>query len=59
MSPVKREKNLRVMMSDDEARQLTELADHAGLSASDWIRQTIRRAHAETFPAPPPKPRKG
>lgn len=43
---VQRPNQLKVLISDDEQGQLRELADHAGLTVADWIRQTIRREHA-------------
>jgi hypothetical protein len=39
-----------VRVDEDEAEMLKALADHQGLSASDVVRQFIRRAHAEAFP---------
>ena len=41
---------LNVRVTDDEDRMLKALAEHQGLSASDIIRQYIRRAFAEAFP---------
>ena len=46
MVPIDRDKNLRVMMSEDELRMLHELADLAGLTASDIVRTLIRQEHA-------------
>jgi len=51
---VQRPNQLKVLVSDEEQAQLRALADHAGLTVADWIRQTIRREHAEL----PKKPRK-
>ena len=47
MVPVDRDYMLRVRMSDDERRQLQWLADEDGLTASDAVRQLIRRAFVE------------
>lgn len=41
---------LTVRLSEEEDRMLKALATHQGLSASDVIRQFIRRAFAEAFP---------
>lgn len=43
-------------ISPEERAMLETLATREGLTASDWLRQAIRRAHAELKPA---KPRKG
>jgi predicted DNA binding CopG/RHH family protein len=55
MSLLQRDKKLTVMMSDRELVMIRELAEHEGLSVSDWLRQALRRAHAEAFGAPKPK----
>jgi hypothetical protein len=47
MAPVERDYMLRVRMSEDERRQLQFLADEDGLTASDTIRQLIRRTFGE------------
>jgi hypothetical protein len=47
MAPVDRDYMLRVRMSDDERRQLQWLADEEGLTASDAVRQLIRRSFIE------------
>ena len=44
-----RNRNFRVMLSDDELAMIHMLAEHAGLTASDIVRQHIRQAYAETF----------
>ena len=52
MSPAaKRDIQLKIMVSADERRMLDELAERSGLTASDVIRQFIRREHAATSPA--------
>lgn len=52
--PVERPNQMKVRLSNEESEQLRDLADVAGLNVADWIRQTIRREHAEL----PKKPRK-
>ena len=47
MAPVERDYMLRVRMSEDERRQLQFLADEDGLTASDAVRQLIRRTFVE------------
>ena len=47
MAPVDRDYMLRVRMSDHERRQLQWLADEEGLTASDVVRQLIRRAFTD------------
>lgn len=34
-------------MSDEELKMVHALAEHAGLTASDIVRQLVRKAHAE------------
>jgi uncharacterized protein (DUF1778 family) len=50
-----RERMVNVRMTDDEADMLKALAEHEGLSASDIVRQYIRRAFAKAFPQAKPK----
>ena len=52
---VDRTKMLNVRVTEDEGRMLKALAEHQGLSASDILRQYIRRAFAEAFPPKKPK----
>jgi hypothetical protein len=47
---VDRDRRLSMLISEDEHTMLRALAEKEGLTASDWIRQSIRRAHAEAFP---------
>jgi hypothetical protein len=49
MTSTEREKRLHMLLSDDEDRMLRALAAVDGLSASDTVRQLIRRAFAERF----------
>jgi hypothetical protein len=44
-----------VRMSDEERRMLEALADREGLTASDKIRQLVRREYASAFGEEPPK----
>jgi uncharacterized protein (DUF1778 family) len=46
-----RTRTLNMRVTDEEAEMLRSLAEHQGLSASDIVRQYIRRAFAEAFPA--------
>ena len=52
MALTERDKSLRVRVAADELRMVQELAEADGLTASDYVRLFIRRAHAERFPAP-------
>ena len=45
-------------MSSEEREMLEALADRDGLSASDEIRQLIRKEYVAAFPEEPPKRRK-
>ena len=47
MTAIDRDYMLRVRMSEQEHRFLKWLADEDGLTASDAVRQLIRRAFAE------------
>ena len=58
MAPTERDKSLRVRVSADELRMVQELADDQGISASDFVRLFIRKAHAARTPRPPAKPKK-
>jgi antitoxin component of RelBE/YafQ-DinJ toxin-antitoxin module len=50
-----RTRMLNVRIDDNEAEMLRALAEREGLSASDIVRQYIRRAYAATFPPKKPK----
>jgi hypothetical protein len=59
MAP-QRDKLFKLMLTDDEREMLRGLAEGEGLTASDFIRQFIRREHARAAPlaeAPAPKKR--
>ena len=59
MAPTQRDHMFHVRMSDDERRMLEALAEHEGLTASDKIRQLIRREFITTFgETPKPKPKR-
>jgi uncharacterized protein (DUF1778 family) len=47
---VDRTKTLTVRVAEDEDRMLKALAELHGMTASDIVRQYIRRAFAEAFP---------
>jgi uncharacterized protein (DUF1778 family) len=52
---------LTVRMTLEEMAMLKELAEADGISASDFVRQFVRRAHGERNgpkPRPKPKPKK-
>ena len=42
-----RPNQFKMLLSDEELETLRELAERAGLSASDYLRQLIRREHEE------------
>lgn len=46
----KRQRVLNVRLGDDEIEMITRLADYDGISVSDWVRQTIRRAFRDVKP---------
>jgi hypothetical protein len=54
MAP-ERANQFKIMMSDEELSQLRRIAEHEGLTASDIVRQFVRRRHLELFGAPEPK----
>jgi hypothetical protein len=55
---VDRAKYLTLRASDEEIAMLRALAEADGLSASDVVRQFIRRTYAERFGDKPPKKRR-
>jgi len=55
---VERQKLLNVRMTEDEIAMVKELAEAAGLSQSDIIRQLVRKAHAELATKARPKPKR-
>ena len=54
MTSIERDRVFRARMSSDEIAMLRELADKRGVTASDYIRLTIRELHAVTFDGRPP-----
>ena len=57
MAPVERDRQFRIMMSDEEMEMVRTLADQAGLTASDIVRQLIRREYEQKAGGKPPKKR--
>ncbi len=47
-----RSKTTNVRMLPAEHSMLHELAEHEGISISEWIRNQVRREHALTFERP-------
>lgn len=58
MTPVARERSIRVRVSDEEREMLHALAESDGVSASDYVRLSIRKDYAERFGGKPPKNKK-
>jgi len=56
MAP-QRSNQLHIMLSDEELAMVRGLAEANGLSASDYIRQFIRREHGELATEAKPKQR--
>jgi hypothetical protein len=54
---IERNRRLSMLVSDDEWRMLQALADANGVTASDYVRQFIRREHDSKFAAKPKKKR--
>lgn len=50
-----RERALTVRLLDTERDMLTELTERERVTASEWIRNMIRREHALAFAAQPTK----
>ncbi|HEY1695456.1 MAG TPA: hypothetical protein VGG39_24975 [Polyangiaceae bacterium] len=48
---IERRYKLTAMLSDEEARMLSEVAERGGVTASAWIRQAIRQAFEESSAA--------
>jgi hypothetical protein len=51
MAPLQRDQIFQLRMTAEERSMLGALADRDGLSASDKVRQWIRREYAEAFGA--------
>jgi hypothetical protein len=58
MAPLVRDQLFQLRMTDDEKRMLEALAENEGLTASDKVRQLIRKDFAATFGQPLPKQKK-
>lgn len=52
---VDREQRLSMKISAEEAAMLRALAEKDGITVSDWVRLTTRRAYAEAFGTKKPK----
>jgi len=55
---MEREHRINVRATPEEAEMLRQLAELSGLSQSDYLRQAIRRSHAEAFGAKVTKAKK-
>jgi hypothetical protein len=59
MAPLQRDEKFQLRLTGDERRMLEAIAENEGLSASDKIRQLIRREFLVTFgEASKPKPKR-
>jgi hypothetical protein len=58
MAPTERSKFFQSRMSDDELSMLNALADADGLTASDVVRQLVRREYVARFGDKKPKARR-
>lgn len=61
MAPLQRDEKFQIRMTSEERRMLEAIAEREGLSASDKLRQLIRRDYLATFgeaPSPKRKPKK-
>jgi len=54
MTSIERDRVFRARMSSEEIAMLRELADKRGVTASDYVRLTIRELYAVTFDGRPP-----
>lgn len=52
MAAVERNKQFHMLLSEEERELLQGLADRAGLSASDYLRTTIRSNYTQTIEVP-------
>jgi hypothetical protein len=55
MAPTERDIMFHVRMSSEERRMLEKLAEREGVSASDFVRMSIRRSFAEKLGARTPR----
>ncbi len=59
MAPLQRDEKFQIRLTAEERRMLNAIAENDGLSASDKIRQLIRKDFTATFAeAPTPKPKR-
>lgn len=59
VAPIERTELLTVRVTPEEMAMVKAVAEADGLSASDLVRQFIRRSHAERFaPKPKAKPKR-
>src|SRR5262245_56408978 len=52
----RRERALNVRMLDAETEMLANLAEHEGVSVSEWIRNVVRTQYTLAFGSSKPKP---
>jgi hypothetical protein len=50
MAPPERDRRFNMMLSEDEDRMLRAIAEAEGLSASDIVRQLVRREFITRWP---------
>lgn len=55
MAPLQRDAKFQLRVTADEKRMLEALAEREGLTASDKVRQLIRKDYAASFGEAPPK----
>ena len=55
MAPTRRTHNFNIRLDDTEHHMLVALADGEGLTASDLVRQFVRKSYAAKFGEVPPK----
>lgn len=55
MNAVERTETLTIRIAAGEKAMLRALADRDGITVSDWLRLTIRRAYSEAFTDTPPE----
>ena len=61
MAPIQRDQLFQLRVTAEEKQMLTALAEREGLTASDKVRQLVRKDYAATFgeaPAKRPKPKR-
>lgn len=58
MAPLQRDEKFQLRMTSDERQMLEALAERDGYSASDKIRQLIRKEYVAAFGEAAPKKRK-